>query len=223
VTPYYDDGRVQIFHGDAADILPELEADVCITDPVWPNAHPGLVGADDPFGLFARAIALLPPVQRLCVWLGCQSDPRFLRAVPARLPFLRMQYLRRAVPSYNGRCLVSGDVLYAFGAWPPSAPGASVIPGEKTATSLGRRQSSHPCERNKGHAEWVTRFWIADGETMLDPFAGIGTILAAAKQNGRRAIGIEIEERYAEIAAKRCAQEVLDFAPPREATQETLL
>jgi len=57
---------------------------------------------------------------------------------------------------------------------------------------------------------WVTAC-SSPGETILDPFAGSGTTLRVAKDMGRKAVGVELSERYCEIAAKRMAQDVLDL------------
>ncbi len=216
MKPYYEHAGITIYHGDAREILPTLDVRVCITDPVWPNAHPALVGADRPQALWSEILAAMPDITRLVCILGCQSDPRFLLPVPTRLQFLRVAYLRRAVPSYNGRCLVSGDVLYAFGSWPSARPGRHVLPGEWSVTSKHRERKSHPCARNQDHMEWVVKHWTDFEDTVVDPYAGTGSTLRACMNHGIKAIGIEIEERYCEIAVRRLAQGVLEFPEVRE-------
>lgn len=207
-----DCGEVTLYLGDAVAIMPHLQAvDAIITDPVWPNAHPDLAGAQDPWGLWRRASAVLPDTRVLCVWLGCQSDPRFLGPVPAGLPFLRMCYLRRAVPSYNGRCLVTGDVLYAFGEWPAYRDGRMVLPGECSVTSKPGLRQPHPCARNEEHALWVVKWWSDEGGTVLDCFLGTGTTGVACVALGRRFIGIETDPEHFETARSRIQAELSRF------------
>ena len=72
--------------------------------------------------------------------------------------------------------------------------------------------NDHPCAHPKEIAGRPIISSCPPGGVVLDPFMGSGTTLRAAKDLGRRAIGIELEEKYCEIAVKRLAQEVLPFA-----------
>lgn len=74
--------------------------------------------------------------------------------------------------------------------------------------------SDHPATFPTILAADHIRTWSNSSDAILDPFMGSGTTLRAAKDLGRKAIGIEIEERYCEIAAKRLAQEVLNLSIP---------
>jgi hypothetical protein len=79
---------------------------------------------------------------------------------------------------------------------------------------LGKEaQRWHPTQKPVRLMRWCVERYTDPVATILDPFMGSGTTLRAAKDLGRKAIGIEIEERYCEIAAKRMSQMVLDLAP----------
>lgn len=82
---------------------------------------------------------------------------------------------------------------------------------EKAAGGLLDNESEHPCPKPLQLWRWLMSKFSKEGELALDPFMGSGTTLRAAKDVGRRAIGIELEERYCEIAANRLRQEVLNF------------
>ena len=76
--------------------FPDKSIDLVLTDPVWPNALPSLIGSDDPYGLFALAVKeIVRLTDTLAVHLGCTSDPRFRSCIPEELS---NHVLRHAIP-----------------------------------------------------------------------------------------------------------------------------
>ena len=213
MKPYYQEDGITIFHADCREILPQLEAEAFITDPVWPNCNADLQGADDPFGLFLSAIAVLPTrSRRLVVVLRNDSDPRFLEAVPVTFPFLQVAWLQYVMPGYLGRVLGGNECAYVFGQQVRRVEGRKVIPSiSPKAQPSDRPPNGHPCSRALVHMKFLVNWFSDADEVVCDPFCGSGTTLRAAKDLGRKAIGIEIEERFCEIAAKRLSQRVLEF------------
>lgn len=209
MKPYYEQDGIVIYHGDCREILPALEADTIVTDPVWPNAKAVLAGREDPEGLLREALAEIGEgnrITRLAIQLGCDSDPRFLRAVPSWWQFFRVCWLDVSRPNYKGRLLDGATPAYYFGTVPASRPGAHVIPGIFRDSSSDGKFPGHPCPRKLAQVRWIVKWWSEPQDVILDPFAGSGTTLEAAKLMGHRAIGIEIEEQFCEIAAQRLQQ-----------------
>lgn len=225
MTPFYEHGGIQIFHGDCREILPTIEGEAIITDPVWPNCEhifPGI----DAHRLLGEALEVAK-VRRAAIQLGCNSDPRFLSCVPSRFKYLRTCYLEYAVVGYLGRILRDAEIAYVYGDAPDSKPGARVLPGRTIATRCNGDKGwsnkartaaivaasvavmSHPTRRLLQHVQWPCK-WFG-GASVIDPFMGSGTTALACKSLGIPFVGVEIEERYCEIAAKRLSQEVFEF------------
>jgi site-specific DNA-methyltransferase (adenine-specific) len=110
----------------------------------------------------------------------------------------------------------------AFGVWSPfpshKGDGASIVRRRRGSvlrygtSNNGRGASMHPTRKPVQLLRELIEASSLFGEVVLDPFMGSGSTLEAARLECRRAVGIELEERYCEIAASRCAQDVLDVA-----------
>ncbi len=215
MEPYYDEGGITIYHGDCREILSELTADVVITDPPYGidyeyvNMRPGkargsqhVTGDDEPFDPmhllgFARLMlfganyyADKLPVGQWIVWN--KRDRREASPLSADAELIWHNCGGYAVSVFN---------WFWVGYYRKGETGTPRV---------------HPSQKPIALMRWLVENYSTAGQLVLDPYMGSGTTLRAALDVGRRAIGIEIEERYCEIAAKRLAQEVFDFAdrPP---------
>lgn len=217
-------GPATLILGDARDVLPLVRADVILTDPVWPNCPANSVpGWDRPWQLWAEACGLFPPVKRVLTVLRCDSDPRFLQHLPS-LPFFRVVALPYVMPGYLGRALGGDEYAYWFGTPIASAPNRRVVPGRAPAAQPAARPANgHPMSRAQVHFDWLVPWCTDPDESVLDPFMGSGTTLAAAVKSGRRCMGIEVEPRFYEIALRRveAAQRQADLFTSGADLQET--
>ena len=195
-------GDATLYRADCLDVLPTLpKVDAVITDPVWPNCPPDMLpGADGNQGMLLKKALALCETAVVVIVLGFDSDPRFLTFVPSRWPFIRSQQLPYAFPGYRGRLLAGDEMAYVFGEIPK---GRGVIPGRaKTKTEAkATSRNGHPCPRQEVHMMDLVGWWSR--EAVLDPFMGSGTTGVACMNLGRKFIGIEIEERYFQIACER--------------------
>ena len=210
--PYFRDGEVALYLADSLALLPQISAQVSaiITDPPWPGTK--YISFDDAYRLFEKtARAFNDLSDRLIVILGCDSDPRFLNAVPSEYRFLSCCWLRRIPPVYKGNILYSADIAYVFGQPRAHEHTSNILPTETYSVSRGKRDgiNSHPFFRPEKTMRWLVSHFTQEGDIVLDPFAGSGSTLVAAKYLGRKAIGIEIEPDYCQIAVERLRQMVM--------------
>jgi site-specific DNA-methyltransferase (adenine-specific) len=211
MTPYYSEGGITIYHGDCREILPSVwfGVDVCVSDPPygmnWNTDHTRFQTGPNGDGPGRTSKQKNPRIA---------SDRESFD--PTHLIGFRSVVLWGFLHFANK--LPKGSVLVwlkrydsGFGSFLSDADLAWMKGGEgvycRRDLSLQGEERLHPTQKPTGIMEWcITK---AGPGALIDPYMGSGTTLLAAKNLGRHAIGIEIEERYCEIAAKRLAQGVL--------------
>lgn len=197
MKPYYEEDGVTIYLGDCRELLPDLDADTLLTDPPY-----GIGIASNPFrqrhersGWDAERVdpKLLERWIIRCteaiVWGGNYFD------LPATQRFLVWDK-GQGEDFSSAMCEVAWTNLTG--------------PAKLFKRNVWQYRKSHPTQKPVELMRWCLEFSALDG-VVLDPFMGSGTTLVAAKEKGRPAIGIEIEERYCEIAVQRLSQGVLTF------------
>jgi DNA modification methylase len=232
MKPYYQDGVVRIYHGDCREILPTLpKVDLVLSDPPYGSGlnvnyaerfspQPGSKrwwSCSDSRKLNVRHSPIIGD--------DVAFEPSVVLEIDAYAHVLwGANWYASRLPDSGGwlvwdkrngvRDVSEADwpMSEAELAWTDIGKGVRVF----RHTWFGlirdseRGEHYHPTQKPTALMRWCIEKSKTKG-VVLDPFMGSGTTLRAAKDLNRQAIGIEIEERYCEIAAKRMAQEVLEL------------
>lgn len=214
MKPYYEENGIVIYHGDCREVLPSLPAvDILLTDPPYGvntrtnykssgrnkisdgKDYPKVHGDDEGF----EPRSLLQSGEKIILW-GANF---YADKLPISSKWLIWDKRDGMTSDDNADCEMawtnlSGQTRLFRHLWR----------GYFRATE--KRDRWHPTQKPITLMKWCIEQAQSAG-LILDPFMGSGTTLRAAKDLGRQAIGIEIEERYCEIAANRLRQEVLSF------------
>jgi site-specific DNA-methyltransferase (adenine-specific) len=208
VTPYYADDLVTLYHGDAREIAPMLPRDLSVVgDPPYGMRWDGRVssgrGSNSVVGSRSWSFG------RTVTGDDKPFDPT---------PWLNYPQVILWGANHYGQQLPRGTTLIwvkrrdeAFGSFLSDAEiawqkGGHGVYCRRDIAYKTSEQRFHPTQKPIGVMRWCVGRTTG---TVFDPYCGSGSTLVAAKSLQRRAIGIEIDERYCEIAAERCRQEVL--------------
>jgi DNA modification methylase len=207
-TPYYQDDAVTLYHGDCREIVPLLgRFDLLLTDPPYGIGRDGQTASTGGHG-GRKAYKFLgwdnerPSGQTLMMlfdhaeWHIIWGGNYFADLLPAGEKWLVWD---------KGQRINQSDGELAF-----TTLGGALRVYTLNRVALLQDGANHPTQKPEELIRWCIGL-AGDVQTILDPFAGSGTTGRAAKDLGRKCTMIEREERYCEIAANRCRQEVLNL------------
>ena len=232
--PYFSDERVSIYHGDCREVVAGLVADVTVADPpygvttlTWDRQVDGWAELVPGKNLWCFGSMRFFMSERFEGWTYAQElvwekhngsvfhADRFRRVHELVVQFYRGAWSE--VWKEPQHTLDATARVVRAKARPPHTGHIERVPyvsedgGPRLMRSVVRVRSchgeaEHPTQKPLGILRPLIAYSCPVGGVALDPFMGSGSTLVAAVELGRKAIGIEIEERYCEIAAKRLAQ-----------------
>lgn len=230
MKPYYEEDGITIYRGDCRELIGSLDdVQLTLTDPPYsPVTHAGARTRNAADNSTDNILIPFAPME--------EAE---LRYVFNTLGYLTRGWVVsfmdwRHIAEFERRPLASMKLM-RFGVW-VKPNGAPQFTGDRPAAGWegiaffhrgenmnwnggGKRavfeatvpHGEHPTQKPDTLCRELILLFSHDGDTILDPFMGSGSTLFAAKNLGRQAIGIEIEEKYCEIAAKRLSQRVFQF------------
>lgn len=217
MKPYYQDSAVTIYHGDCREVVPQLgQFDLLLTDPPYGinvNTDNSRFSGGTAGNMGKRGNGPGTGAGAKIVNDEKEFNPSFLTQYGTSQIIWGWNNYPDKLP--RGACLVwlkRNDE--AFGSFLSDAETAWMSKGHGVyckrdlSNNAIALQRVHPTQKPVSLMCWCLNFFPG-AKTILDPFMGSGTTLRAAKDLSLNAIGIEIEEKYCEIAANRMAQEVL--------------
>jgi DNA modification methylase len=204
LKPYFKDEHCVIYNADCRKVLPFLpKFDLLLTDPPY-----GIGAGKMSFGMWRTSKMekadwdkSAPPEWLLSYMLESAEKHIVWGGNYYGLPPSRFYLVWDKGAGFRGR-----DFAECEQAWCSWDGNAKVYQRDPLASG-DYRDKVHPTQKPAALMKWCIS--LSDGNTVLDPFMGSGTTLVASKLEGRFSVGIEINEKYCESAAKRLEQGVL--------------
>jgi DNA modification methylase len=208
LTPYYNQDGITLYCGDAREILPQLPAgsvDLVLTDPPYPAQYVDLYRA-----LAEESARLCKPGAFVYAYAGAHELPDVLARMTPPLTWFwlfNIRHIQHSPRYWARRLMVTSKPVVICTNGPVSPIGLKWCATDDV--SLARSKEHHPWEQSIQFAWRHIELRTEPGALVLDPFVGGGTVLRAAKDTGRRAIGVEIDEAHCATTVRRLAQGVL--------------
>lgn len=210
--PYYRDERadITIYHGDARSILPELSGDLILSDFPYGIDEQYDVYVDSQINLVELIATLLPKIRQAApvALITCGVGNMYLFPKPEWV----LSWVVAAGAGSGPWGFCCWQPVLAYGKDPYLRDGMGRRPDTLVQYEIAPL-NGHPCPKPLAIWKWLlARGSTRASDVIIDPMMGSGTTLRAAKDLGRKAVGIDISEKYCALAVEMLSQEVIDFS-----------